>query len=581
MQVGIPNQPLTHHQKRGDIKMDRNFKKIMDACTGASVPCSAWSTTGEVNEIIHQAVEWAAKYGKKTPAVFVWRESVGFQEYAAFVEDTDGSKIRSTGLVPSSTGFETSPLEDAIFAADDDYAGANVPFAIDFIRDFDVDEEGRSAIFVLRDWHRHIEYNIDHVDRQLALFEEITKGAHKHIIAIGQPAWSDENIPVELKPYMYRATLELPDKAERLAIANEWLTLVQVTQGHQFPEVLAIDEEHMEKVADATGGLTRLQTENAVCMAVATKHTFDIDFILDEKKNLVKQAGFEITRPEAGFERIGGLTPLKEWASRLRQRFTKEAFDYGFLSYPSGLLMAGVPGCGKSAIAKAIANEWGMNLLTVEATNLKGSLVGESEAKTKRLFDTAKAAAPVIVFVDEAEKLLGKSEGTNDGGAHDAVLGQFLSFMQEDDSGVFFMFTANNMEKFSPELVDRFEGRYFIDLPSAGEREEIVKIHLGLRKQNYEDFDLAELVRATKDFSGRNIEQGINEAMSASYDDGARPLTQNDLLQVFKEIIPTSKTKKTEIETMRTFVENGMMRGANDTTGKPKKSSGSKLKKFD
>ena len=69
--------------------------------------------------------------------------------------------------------------------------------------------------------------------------------------------------------------------------------------------------------------------------------------------------------------------------------------------------------------------------------------------------------------------------------------------------------------------------------------------------------------------------------MSASYDDGARPLTQNDLLQVFKEIIPTSKTKKTEIETMRTFVENGMMRGANDTTGKPKKSSGSKLKKFD
>jgi SpoVK/Ycf46/Vps4 family AAA+-type ATPase len=244
--------------------------------------------------------------------------------------------------------------------------------------------------------------------------------------------------------------------------------------------------------------------------------------------------------------------------------------------------MAGVPGCGKSAIAKAIANEWGMNLLTVEATNLKGSLVGESEAKTKRLFDTAKAAAPVIVFVDEAEKLLGKSEGTNDGGAHDAVLGQFLSFMQEDDSGVFFMFTANNMEKFSPELVDRFEGRYFIDLPSAGEREEIIKIHLSLRKQNVENFDLSALVRATKDFSGRNIEQSINEAMTISFDDGARPLTSDDLLLTFKTVIPTSKTKKTEIETMRTFVENGMMRGANDagTANKPSASAGSKLKSF-
>ena len=325
-----------------------------------------------------------------------------------------------------------------------------------------------------------------------------------------------------------------------------------------------------------------MQTVNAVCMAIASTGTFDIDFILDEKRNLVKQAGFEITRPEAGFERIGGLTPLKEWASRLRQRFTKEAFDYGFLSYPKGLLMAGVPGCGKSAIAKAIANEWGMNLLTVEATNLKGSLVGESEAKTKRLFDTAKAAAPVIVFVDEAEKLLGKSEGTNDGGAHDAVLGQFLSFMQEDDSGVFFMFTANNMEKFSPELVDRFEGRFFIDLPSAGEREEILGIHLQHRKQNVEDFDLAELVRASKDFSGRNIEQSIKRAMGISMADGFRPLSQEDLLEVFKVVIPTSKTKKTEIETMRTFVENGMMQGANDTSGSATKGpSGSKLKKFD
>ena len=143
------------------------------------------------------------------------------------------------------------------------------------------------------------------------------------------------------------------------------------------------------------------------------------------------------------------------------------------------------------------------------------------------------------------------------------------------------MFTANNMEKFSPELVDRFEGRFFIDLPSAGEREEIIKIHLGLRKWNTEDFDLAELVRATKDFSGRNIEQSIKQAMGISMSDGFRPLEQKDLLEVFKTVIPTSKTKKTEIETMRTFVENGMMQGANDTV--VKQSTGdksSKLKSF-
>jgi len=193
-----------------------------------------------------------------------------------------------------------------------------------------------------------------------------------------------------------------------------------------------------------------------------------------------------------------------------------------------------------------------------------------------------KAAAPIIAFVDEAEKLLGKSDGVNDGGAHDAVLGQFLSFMQEDNSGVFFVFTANNMEKFAPELVDRFEGRFFIDLPSAGEREGILNIHLALRKQVADDLDMDELVRATKDFSGRNIEDSIKEAMVMSFNED-RPLSQQDLLTVFGATVPTSKTKKAEIETMRTFVENGMMRGANDVSSKETasgKSDGKKLRSF-
>jgi SpoVK/Ycf46/Vps4 family AAA+-type ATPase len=224
--------------------------------------------------------------------------------------------------------------------------------------------------------------------------------------------------------------------------------------------------------------------------------------------------------------------------------------------------MAGVPGCGKSAISKALANEWNMNLLTVQATDLKGSLVGESEAKVHRLLDTARAAAPIIVFVDEAEKLLGKSEGIHDGGAHDAVLSQFLSFMQDDDSGVFFVFTANNMEKFAPELVDRFEGRYFIDLPSADERKEILKIHLAIRNQDVEKIDLDELVRACRDFSGRNIEDSIEEAMGVAFDDD-RPLSMDDLTSVFSLVVPTSKTKRSEIETLRSYVENGLMRQAN------------------
>ena len=385
-------------------------------------------------------------------------------------------------------------------------------------------------------------------------------GQHKTVIMLSPEKWDSETIPIELNQHIYQMRFDMPNKSERL----QYLT--------QMHEDLASDSRwklgelgqgELESVADATAGLTRMQMQNVICMSLITEHTWDMDYILGEKRKLVEQAGFMMTRPRYGFEIIGGLKPLKEWAIRLRKRFTKKAIEYGFPRKPRGLMMAGVPGCGKSAISKALANEWDMNLLTVQATDLKGSLVGESESKVHRLLATARAAAPIIVFIDEAEKLLGKSEGVHDGGAHDAVLGQFLSFMQEDDSGVFFVFTANNMEKFAPELVDRFEGRFFIDLPSAIEREQIIKIHLELRKQDIEKFDMDELIRLTKDFSGRNIEDSIEEAMSISFDED-RDLAMEDLQEVFSLVIPTSKTKKTEIETMRTFVENGMMRQANE-----------------
>ena len=118
------------------------------------------------------------------------------------------------------------------------------------------------------------------------------------------------------------------------------------------------------------------------------------------------------------------------------------------------------------------------------------------------------------------------------------------------------------MYKFAPELIDRFEGRFFIDLPEPEEREEIIKIHLGLRKQDASKFDIKELVRKTAKFSGRNIEDGIEEAMIRSFSED-RPLEMIDLVSVFSVLVPTSKTKQKEIELMRSFVENGTMRRAN------------------
>ncbi len=547
------------------------FIQNIHNCISAAVPCIAIRTT-ETKDVIKEITEWAARSSHsmrvndgKPSRVFVWRESIGFEEWAVYGENSGGEKVR----VQKITGDDFRNLKvektNVVHAPQNAQIGATIPFAVEFMTNYNTREEGSSAVFILRDWHRYIgtaDSNGDHVDRQLSLFEGIVEAKTHHgktVIMLSPNRWNGDAIPIELRQLVYQTEFDLPDRNDRREMVENFYTSLT----HSNMGVSECDEAYRDDLSDALGGLTRTQCEHVLCLSFVSTGGLDINYCLTEKRKLVQQEGFNMSRPINGFEVIGGLTPLKTWISRLKKRFTKAAEDAGFIKKPSGLLMAGVPGCGKSAIAKAMANEWNMNLLTVQATDLKGSLVGESEAKVHRLLDTAKAAAPIIIFVDEAEKLLGKSEGVHDGGAHDAVLGQFLSFMQEDDSGVFFVFTANNMEKFAPELVDRFEGRFFIDLPTASERRSILEIHLGMRKQDLERFDLRALSAKTDNFSGRNIEQGIDEAMTIAFDED-RLMVDDDLLAVFDKMVPTSETKADEIATMRRYVTDGQMVRAND-----------------
>ena len=549
--------------------MNNKIKDELRLTMNAHIPCLAIQspeTESLLTEIVHNACE---KFST-TPRVFVWRVAVGFEEYAGYVHDTETNEEHeiSEGIANWNSDAINVKRTGRIEASEEDFPGCQVPFAVQFMTDYDTNLEGRQVIFVLRDWHNFIDSNTEHIDKQLILFESILSGADKTVVMLTPSRWTDETVPKELNQYIRIADYPLPDKDARIM-------LVKAIR-HQFayesdnmlrPEVVKMfrdyNDNDIETYADACAGLTRHAIDDVLTMGVIKNGRWDVGFILDEKIKNVARAGFNLVRPTTGFENIGGLTPLKGWVSLIAKRFTIAAKEYGFIRNVRGLLMAGVPGCGKTAIAKAAANEMNMNILMVDATDLKGSLVGESEAKVHKLLEIAKAAAPLIVFVDEAEKLLGKSEGVHDGGAHDAVLGQFLTFMQEDDSGVFFVFTANNMNKFAPELIDRFEGRFFIDLPEPEEREEIIKIHLGLRKQDASKFDIKELVRKTAKFSGRNIEDGIEEAMTRSFSED-RPLEMKDLVSVFETLVPTSKTKKDEIDIMRSFVDNGSMRKANN-----------------
>ena len=198
-------------------------------------------------------------------------------------------------------------------------------------------------------------------------------------------------------------------------------------------------------------------------------------------------------------------------------------------------------------MSTVLCKEWGLNGIRIKANDLKGSLVGESEQKTANIIKMAEANAPCIMVVDEAEKMFASTDASRDGGASQGVLSLFLTFMQESEKGVFVVFTLNNMSVLPRELVDRFEGRFFFDLPSEEEREAIFKIHVDRFNRNADDYDLKTFVKNTDGFNGRGIEAAVSEAFGAAFADEGREPTNNDFVAAFEVIGPAVDQKTIEI----------------------------------
>jgi adenylate kinase family enzyme len=268
---------------------------------------------------------------------------------------------------------------------------------------------------------------------------------------------------------------------------------------------------------------------------------------------------------------LKGLDSFVNWAKGMGRLFSPEAKEYGFVRYPTGVILTGVPGCGKTMAANIIANEWGMGFKRVSVDMITGRFVGENEENIKNLLNELEQEAPIICFVDEAEKLFaqvrtGKTYQAADAG-RDGTESILLQFMEENNSGVFFVFTSNDLGKLSPALVDRFDERFFVDLPSTQSREDMIASMLEERKQASKEFDLAKLATISEGFTGRDIRSAIEEAMMNSFMDGGRKMNTTDLIDTFQRVSPTSVTLKSEIESMRQLVLEGKVRSANTHEG--------------
>jgi len=409
------------------------------------------------------------------------------------------------------------------------------------------------GVFILEDFHSFMDERSSVsalVVRQLRDLVVPFQASRKTLVLLSPVL----KIPPELEKELTVVDLDLPDEEELAAVLDE-----TVEQLRENPRVeISLAGGGREAIVKSLLGLTRSEAENALAKIVVTNSRIDpedIPLLLAEKEQIIRKSGvLEFYSSPERFGSIGGLENLKLWLRQRQRAFTEAARAFG-LPNPRGLLLLGVPGCGKSLSAKAVAAEWRMPLLKFDIGRVFAGLVGESEDNMRRALKMAEAVAPCILWIDEIEKGLAGARGDGgDSGVTTRVFGTLLTWMEENQKPVFTIATANDIAGLPTELLrkGRFDEIFFIDLPNAQERANILAIHLARHHRDPRDFDLSGHVRVTDGFSGAEIEQAVISALYAAFAEGAETeLEDRHLQQAVAETVPLSTTMADRIAQLR------------------------------
>ena len=327
---------------------------------------------------------------------------------------------------------------------------------------------------------------------------------------------------------------------------------------------IKVDEKDIGEVAISLKGLTKLEIDHVLNMIIESKNNISIsgrDIIIKEKGQIIKKSSIlEIIDFKEKIEDIGGLEGLKEWLKSKAQVFRRldEAKKFG-VDTPKGVLLVGMPGCGKSLAAKASARLFNVPLLRLDIGRLLGKYVGESEHNMRVALKTAESISPCILWIDEIEKAFA---GINqDGGASDItkrLFGQFLTWLQEKENTVFVVATANDITAFPPEFLrkGRFDEVFFIDFPNEEERERIFEIHLEKRGKLTDEIDVNKLAKQTDGYCGADIEEVVKNAVESIFiletdNEEEKEITTQDLLESAKNIDSLTNILADKIEILK------------------------------
>lgn len=402
-----------------------------------------------------------------------------------------------------------------------DMAGADPLAAVRALSAMADDET--PSLLVLVNFHRFL----NSAEVVQAVSRQIVQGKNNRtFVVVLSPV---VQIPTELEKLIVCIEHELPDRNQ----------IEEIAQGVATEDGELPDGVDLQRVLDAACGLTRYEAEGAFSLSLIRHGRIEPSSIWELKSQTLTKSGLlSLHRGTESFTDLGGLESLKAFCLRAMRPHNGSKRPLK----PRGVLLLGVPGTGKSAFCKALGNETGRPTLTLDVGALMGSLVGQTEERTRRALRIVDAMQPAVLFVDEVEKALSgvAGSGQSDSGVSARMFGSLLSWLNDHDSDVFVVCTANDVTKLPPEFcrAERFDGLFFLDLPSKEQKQSIWRMYLDLFC-----IEIDQRLPDDQSWTGAEIRACCRLAA----------LLDVPLVQAAQNVVPVAVTAAESVERLRTW----------------------------
>lgn len=421
--------------------------------------------------------------------------------------------------------------------------------------------DNKGLVFIMRDFHTVLG---EPVPRQIRDMYDHLIGNGKTLVITSPvlahgPGGTKAGLPPTLEKQISVVNYELPNAEVIKARVTEVIShMSDSVKGKNKKTHLQYSVDQVHGFGRALQGLTLLEVDTSLSTSITHLNELNTQKLINDKRQIIRKSDIlEFIDTPVGLSDVGGLDLAKHYLAKYKAAHSDEAKEFG-VEPLKGILLTGVPGTGKSLLAKATGNIWEVPLLRLDVGKVMTGLVGGSEGKMREVINQAEAMSPCILWIDEVEKSLSgtKSSNFSDGGTLSRVFGTLLTAMQDGMHGVTVVATANDITALPPEFIRRFNEVFFVDLPGPEERWEILAIHLKKRDRDIANFSKQKkaILDVSRDYTGAEIEKAVKDAIAAAFyeaEDNLPKLTHAHLVEALKQTKPISKVMKEKITKIR------------------------------